>query len=1075
MDAQRTAEARIEQVERRLTALQEAGVDTAGLASRLEVARTALAQGRPEDVPAVCEDLLVEARRLVDGGATATRAPRPVRTDRLRAPAATDSVGPTPAPAIQSALAQRAAAPAPAAPDTQVLRDRLTTLLQPHLMAIEGRLEERLAGLAPLVESLKTQVAERPGLDLGALEQAIERSVAPLLDSLQAQVAERFARLSASDTAVIAKPGVDAAHLQEALGHLREEMTQRIEALGQALPRADAGDRLLEAVEQRMESALEEARTDMENRMAGLAAALPGPGTETRLTDLLDRRLEARLAAVTEHTAMAIEALRSEVTERPAITPATVRVQQALAQAMPEATAAAVDQAVAPLEHRLEKRLTTMAETVASIESRVGELASGIDHRIEEALGERLAAVIGDQMKALDATVADTVRTLLAEAGVGKPAVDTQELRSQIVTDLQVDLDFQLEQMAAQRGWVSINDVRAEVAHHRSSPGSAPVASAGGQGLVRLEAALVEFVRQTQSQQEQFLSVLQDRVVRSTEALAQRALTGAARKPVVPAATPSSEALAAPHHLDALDPLAAAGGSIPEQAGTHSTQLLESIARGKPLTFTEDHERQPSTEMVNDPDLPPGDVLDPLGDQGVPEPPPEDEGRPTARTMRATTERTPADDDEVVTTAVPVTAASQDDQPSEVMELDAIMAPAAPEDEVVTTTHPGGSADDDLPSEVLEMDPVTAPAEAILAEPAAVIEDLPAMAQEPVEDVAEALAHTMAAAEATAATVPAAADVLGDLPEATEAPVVAEAATVPDPTPAAADPVAEVMEVEAVAEPVPVPGAVMGLDDHETRSFDAVETQMHATEEAAQPEPPVLAAEEPLEVLGGPAPDVAAAEPITGADMSDAPAIAPSALTAQEPAQEPVQALARTQDQRKDQSHDQSQAPTTSRRSLGDLEAALRRVISQELERQLAAGLPSMDAAVQAAVSGAMALHRAQEAEHLEATIQEAVANALARQAPDPAKDIAALAEVVRAQAVRAPAASSGDLREAVMGLLQDPAIRQTVLEIVAVEAIANPGPLAELTGLRAFIRREVRQAGQGASDDLPSEVITGV
>jgi hypothetical protein len=291
--------------------------------------------------------------------------------------------------------------------------------------------------------------------------------------------------------------------------------------------------------------------------------------------------------------------------------------------------------------------------------------------------------------------------------------------------------------------------------------------------------------------------------------------------------------------------------------------------------------------------------------------------------------------------------------------------------------------------------------------------------------------------------------------------VAAEVATLPDPTPAADDPVAEVMEVEAVSGPHPVPGAVLGLDDHETRSFDAVETQMRAHEDEAHSEPPVVVAEESLEVLGGPTPDLPTAEPITGADMSDAPAIAPSALTAQEPAQE----LARTQDQ----------APTTSRRSLGDLEAALRRVINQELERQLAAGLPSLDAAVQAAVSGAMALHRAQEAEHLEATIQAAVANALARQAPDPAKDIAALAEIVRAQAVRAPAAHGADLREAVVGLLQDPAIRQTVLEIVAVEAIANPGPLAELTGLRAFIRREVRQAGQGASDDLPSEVITGV
>ena len=88
MDDQHTAEARIELAERRLTALQEAGVDTAGLASRLEVARAALAQGRPEQVPAICEDLLADARRLAHGGTPPPRASRPVphKRDQARFP-----------------------------------------------------------------------------------------------------------------------------------------------------------------------------------------------------------------------------------------------------------------------------------------------------------------------------------------------------------------------------------------------------------------------------------------------------------------------------------------------------------------------------------------------------------------------------------------------------------------------------------------------------------------------------------------------------------------------------------------------------------------------------------------------------------------------------------------------------------------------------------------------------------------------------------------------------------------------------------------------------------------------------
>jgi len=65
-------------------------------------------------------------------------------------------------------------------------------------------------------------------------------------------------------------------------------------------------------------------------------------------------------------------------------------------------------------------------------------------------------------------------------------------------------------------------------------------------------------------------------------------------------------------------------------------------------------------------------------------------------------------------------------------------------------------------------------------------------------------------------------------------------------------------------------------------------------------------------------------------------------------------------------------------------------------------------------------------------------------------------------------------LRERILGLLPellaDPAIRQRILGMVAVEAVANPGALGEITGIRAFLRREVRQASEECTAQLRRE-----
>ena len=971
MDAQHTAEARIELVERRLTALQEAGVDTAGLASRLDVARAALAQGRPGEVPAICEDLLADARRLAEGGISAPRASRPVRTeraersDRLRA-----VVAPEPPAAITP-------------PPVDDLPLQIARVVSPQMDALEARLQERIAGIAPLVESLKTQVQEQPGLDMAALEHAIERSVSPLLESLQQQVAERFARLSASETKVFAKPGIDAEQVQAALGDMREEMASRLADLGQKLAPPDAGERLLQAVDQRLETALEEVRTDMENRMAGLAAALPTPNTDTRLTDLFDRRMEARLAAVTEHTAMAIEALRSELHDQPITTPATVRVHQALAQAMPEATASAVDQALAPLESRLETRLTEMAETIGALEARIrdtqeaaqdagalaerlGSLEERLDQRVEEAVGGHLTSVITDSLKSLDATVAATVRELVGEALTSRPVADSTAIQAKITEDLRADLDFQMEQMAAEKGWVSINDVRAEVAQRHSALDPA-VSNQSPASFARLEAALVEFVRQTQSQQQQFLAVLHDKVERHTEVLVEKAVTGAlVRDPLAAPASPSSEAISAPPQQNALDPLLPddsliGGPGFPEII--HSTVMLDALARGSSSSsFAHPH----TAEAAQDPDLPPSDDLDALS--------------PSA-------------------------------QSSTLRDSQAAIPALSPEDAEILKTLTG-----------IEHRPAT-PAATVRTE---------AIMGAPREDAPE---------------VPLATD-----PPNHDEPITAtQVATAADENLSS-----EVMELEAITDLQPAPAAMSGLDDHETATFDSAATRSRLDalpdQVATEAEPTIPLEEERQEETAEATSEIPPEEP----PLADAPAPLAMVETAATASDIPTAPVAAT--------------PPTTRRTPSDLESALRRMISQEIERQVGAGLPSLTAAVRGAVADAMERHRADEADHLQDRVQASVQQELAQRTSDPAKDLAALAEVLRNQAQRAT--GPGDLREAVMTLLHDPQIRQTVLEIVAVEAIANPGPLAEMTGLRAFIRQEVRQAGTAQGNDLPDEAL---
>ncbi len=81
----RATHARIETVEKRIAALQDAGVDTAALRAQLAFAHHALRDGRLADIEAICDEVLGAARRLAELGSRASQ----VRTPAFGTPVLT--------------------------------------------------------------------------------------------------------------------------------------------------------------------------------------------------------------------------------------------------------------------------------------------------------------------------------------------------------------------------------------------------------------------------------------------------------------------------------------------------------------------------------------------------------------------------------------------------------------------------------------------------------------------------------------------------------------------------------------------------------------------------------------------------------------------------------------------------------------------------------------------------------------------------------------------------------------------------------------------------------------------------
>lgn len=438
MDAQdtRTAQERIDQAEGRLAALQEQGIDTAGLNSQLAFARAALAQGQTLDVMAMCEEVLIAAKRLVAQPPLAAN--RPVKTDRIQKPQER----------VPSGLY-----PSLGGPDEARDRQRLTEEIR---QAVHSDLMPKALSATQLNDRIRTTV-----------ERTLDERLKLLQDSLSSKLDERFQRLAAEPiTAAFAKPpSVEevAAHVEE---HLAKSVDQRLEIRATALAH------------------------ELTQQSAHAIAEATG-GIEARLNELTNpERLRAGIVSA---------------------------VEEACARAELARTAAAT--------HQYATTEAALAKLNASMTAWDSALPTTVTGMVNAALPDAVQAAVQAAMHVALSTVTEAVMTpvreLVAEALTQSKSAppDLDALATRLGNDLRSDLDWQVERLAAEKGWVTLADVHAEM---RTSPNNKPGAdNPTAPGFARLEAALVEFVRQTQSQQQQFLNVLQERVEQGTAVVAQ--------------------------------------------------------------------------------------------------------------------------------------------------------------------------------------------------------------------------------------------------------------------------------------------------------------------------------------------------------------------------------------------------------------------------------------------------------------------------------------------------------------------------------------------------------------------------
>ena len=501
---------RLALAERRLAELVAKGVDTADLASQVSFARSALDQGRTLDVLAICEEVLLNARRL--DGNDSNQPPEMVQN-----PA---NAGPSPSQATSRYQSGVYATPGAEALDRHRLTEEIRQVVQADLMPkaltaaqlnerIERMVDKAFIARAGKLEADIEQRFQRLAADPETRPFAKGEAGVPteLASQLEARLESRAAGIAKQTAQTLSET---TAALETRLAEIADP--ERLRAVIAAAIDNRIGEGLAQLDLQHQESAARRAisSSDAAQRTDETLAKL------TTAIETLDRSLAVRIAAVVdERLPAAMTQTTAGLASRLDELADPLRMSQLVTQAVESTLAVHLakrdleqDESAADLQPVIDPALLNqLSQTVSAIEQLLPErIAAAIDARLPAALGQATAAIASAVQQQIIGNLPPAV-------------VDVPVMIANLGKELREDLAWQVERVAAERGWISISDMQAELSRAGTGqPGN------GGAGFARLEAALVEFVHQTQSQQQQFLAVLQQKVDKGTAIVAQQLL-----------------------------------------------------------------------------------------------------------------------------------------------------------------------------------------------------------------------------------------------------------------------------------------------------------------------------------------------------------------------------------------------------------------------------------------------------------------------------------------------------------------------------------------------------------------------
>lgn len=306
---------RIDLVERRLAALQDAGVDVAALRAQLAFAHSARREGRLADVEAICDEVLGAARRLAElGGGHARTQPQPKSQPQPQPQPSTESLQRVRVSRAQLADEVRGAI------DAEVKAQ----LAGRHgAEAISGDLDARLKAIESRLDAIVGHAADAAAV-AGRLRSLDERL--SQLEHRTAPSADATAIAAQVEAAVAeALPRQAAGQLREAISQLptREDLHQIAETL-----RADLDWRLEKAAAEHGWCSLTDVQASVRKALADQdPGMLPGSQLgrlEVALAEFVQQnrdQQERLIAALAERVAQQTKVLTKRMLTRPEAPP----------------------------------------------------------------------------------------------------------------------------------------------------------------------------------------------------------------------------------------------------------------------------------------------------------------------------------------------------------------------------------------------------------------------------------------------------------------------------------------------------------------------------------------------------------------------------------------------------------------------------------------------------------------------------------------------------------------------------------------------------------------------------------